>query len=72
MDGKPPPARRHGYTDQPGGGPPASEAKHFIRCPTCGAWLDVRDLHAVFAHQGPPPHPKEDQSQSRSGLPRLR
>ena len=27
--------------------PVLSEAEHFIRCPQCGAWFDMRDLGQV-------------------------
>ena len=39
------------------------EAEHFIRCEACGGWIDCRDLGAVFDHEGPLPHPKQDQKQ---------
>jgi hypothetical protein len=45
------------------GDPPASEAEHFIRCPVCGGWIDCRDLGQVFEHEGPLPHPAQDQPQ---------
>ena len=45
------------------GGPPTSEADHFIRRPACGGWIDCRDLGQVFQHEGPLPHPAQDQSQ---------
>jgi hypothetical protein len=32
------------------------EAEHFIRCPTCGGWIDCRDLACVFEHEEPLPH----------------
>ena len=39
----------HGkYIGERVGGPPADEAEHFIRCPQCGAWFDMRDLGHVF------------------------
>jgi hypothetical protein len=44
-------------------GQPANEAEHFIRCPACGGWLDCRDLGHVFEHEGPLPHPLQDQPQ---------
>ena len=25
-------------------GKPSNENEHFMRCPTCGGWLDMRDL----------------------------
>lgn len=44
-------------------GPPVEEAEHFIRCPACGGWIDMRDLGQVMEHEGPLPHPSEDQDQ---------
>jgi hypothetical protein len=44
-------------------GPPADEVEHYGKCPLCGAWVDRRDLAAVLEHQGPLPHPAEDQPQ---------
>ena len=44
------------------GEPPADEAEHFIKCDTCGGWIDCRDLGDVFAHEGPLPH-TQDQPQ---------
>ena len=35
------------------GDPPKDEVEHFIRCPSCGGWLDCRDLGKVFQHEGP-------------------
>jgi hypothetical protein len=35
---------------------PASEAEHFIKCPTCNGWIDCRDLgHVLDEHEGPLP-----------------
>ena len=45
------------------GKPPASEAEHFTGCPACGGLIDCRDLGQVFEHEGPLPHPAEDQPQ---------
>lgn len=42
------------------GGLPAHEAEHFIKCPACGGWIDMRDLGSVFDHEGPLPHPGQD------------
>jgi hypothetical protein len=44
------------------GGEPKSEADHFIKCPTCGGWVDMRDLGQVLEHEGPLPHPAQDRS----------
>ena len=45
------------------GGEPEDEREHFIRCPACGGWLDMRDLGEVLDHElacdgtpAPPPH----------------
>jgi hypothetical protein len=35
------------------GEPAADESEHFIKCETCGAWIDYRDLGAVLDHEGP-------------------
>lgn len=43
--------------------PPADEAEHFIKCDACGGWIGCRDLGSVFDHEGPLPHPSEDQAQ---------
>jgi hypothetical protein len=45
------------------GDPPADEAEHFIRCPACGGRIDCRELGQVFEHEGPLPHPAQDQPQ---------
>ena len=45
------------------GDPPKDEAEHFIRCQSCGGWIDCRDLGQVFEHEGPLPHPAEDHVQ---------
>ena len=45
------------------GDPPANEAEHFIRCPACGGWINCRDLGQVLEHEGPLPHPPQDQPQ---------
>jgi methionyl-tRNA synthetase len=37
---------------------PDNEAEHFRQCEKCGALYDMRDLEAVFAHDGPLPHPE--------------
>lgn len=44
-------------------GPPVSEAEHFIKCDACGGMIDCRDLGNVFDHEGPLPHPAQDQPQ---------
>lgn len=55
--------RRGQYMGERVGEKPASEAEHFIKCAACGGWIDCRDLACVFAHEGPLPHPSEDQPQ---------
>jgi hypothetical protein len=40
--------------------PHEHKAEHFIRCETCGGWIDCRDLGSVFDHQGPHNLPPED------------
>ena len=45
------------------GGPQLSEAEHFWKCEACGGFFDMRDLAQVFDHEGPLPHPAEDQVQ---------
>jgi len=42
---------------------PATEAEHFMRCPTCGGYFDMRDLAQVFEHEGPLPHSAGDKLQ---------
>ena len=39
------------------------ESEHFIRCGLCNGLIDCRDLGQVLSHEGPLPHPKEDQPQ---------
>ena len=33
------------------GAEPQDEREHFIKCPACGRWLDMRDLGEVLAHE---------------------
>jgi len=33
------------------GGEPQDEREHFIQCPACGRWLDMRDLGEVLDHE---------------------
>ena len=48
-----------------------AETKHFgpllwsegHQMPGCGGWIDCRDLARVFEHEGPLPHPAQDQPQ---------
>jgi hypothetical protein len=39
------------------------EREHFRKCPLCGGMIDLRDLGQVLEHEGPLPHPAEDQPQ---------
>ena len=48
---------------RPNGWVPDSEADHFVRCPGCGAWIDMRDLGMALEHAGPLPHPARDKPQ---------
>jgi hypothetical protein len=38
-----------------------TETDHFMKCPGCGAWFDMRDLSAVFEHTDELPHRPENQ-----------
>jgi hypothetical protein len=40
-----------------------SEAENFFRCNICGGYLDARDYTWVLDHEGPLPHPAQDQAQ---------
>jgi hypothetical protein len=53
---------RRKYFGKRGDRPTADESEHYIRCKECG-WIDMRDLGAVFDHEGPLPHPASDQPQ---------
>jgi hypothetical protein len=46
-----------------GGGQPTDEATIFFKCETRGAWIDMRDLGAMFNDEGLLPHCSEDQEQ---------
>jgi hypothetical protein len=39
------------------------EAEHFFRCEACSGWIDARDLVWTEDHEGPLPHPAQDQAQ---------
>ena len=39
------------------------EAEHFMQCPKCAGYFDMRDLAQVFEHEGPLPHPVQDKRQ---------
>jgi hypothetical protein len=57
------PLRRGEIIGRRVGGEPATEAEHFMKCPVCGGYIDMRDLAQVMEHQGPLPHPAQDQAQ---------
>jgi uncharacterized protein (DUF2342 family) len=38
------------------------EAEHFFRCVACNGWIDARDLVWIEDHEGPLPHPAQDQA----------
>ena len=44
------------------GAPPKDEAEHSMRA-ACGGWMDCRDHAQILEHEGPMPHPAEDQPQ---------
>ena len=54
------PLRRGEIIGKRVGGEPAEEAEHVIKCPTCGGYVDMRDLAQVLEHEGPLPHPVQD------------
>src|SRR5262245_8003253 len=33
------------------GGEPQNEQEHFIQCPDCGRWIDMRNLGEVLEHE---------------------
>jgi len=35
---------------EPLGGEPENEQEHFIDCPACGRWLDMRNLSEIVEH----------------------
>jgi hypothetical protein len=39
------------------------EVEHFFRCKACNGWIDARDYVWVEDHEGPLPHPAQDQAQ---------
>ncbi len=39
------------------------EAYHFFRCKACNGWIDARDYVWALDHEGPLPHPAQDQAQ---------
>ena len=57
------PLRRGEIIGKRVGEQPKSEGEHFMKCPACGGYFDMRDLAQVFQHDGPLPHPVEDKPQ---------
>lgn len=51
------------YIGKPVDDQPANEAEHFMLCPACHGYFDMRDLAQVFEHDGPLPHPSQDKPQ---------
>jgi hypothetical protein len=49
------PVRRGTIIGKGTGGPPLSDADHFLECEACGGWFDMRDLGAVLDHEEPCP-----------------
>ena len=39
------------------------EAEHYFRCKICGGFIDARDVAWIEDHEGPLPHPAQDQVQ---------
>ena len=39
------------------------EAGHYFRCKACNGWIDARDYVWIEDHEGPLPHPAQDQVQ---------
>jgi Zn-finger nucleic acid-binding protein len=62
-------APRGRYIGKLVGARPKDEAEHFIKCPTCGGWIDCRDLGQVFEHEGPLPHPAQDRRNDHEKAP---
>jgi hypothetical protein len=54
--------KRDEIIGKPVGEQPEGEAEHFIQCPACNGWIDCRDLGHVLEHEGPLPHPGQDQT----------
>jgi hypothetical protein len=38
------------------------KVEHFFRCKACSGWIDARDYVWVEDHEGPLPHPAQDQA----------
>jgi hypothetical protein len=43
-----------------------TRAAHYVRCAVCGGWIDICDIAATLAHQGPLPHPVDDDPRRRT------
>ena len=54
--------RRGEITGKRVGEQPKDETEHFIQCPACDGWIDMRDLGQVVEHAGPLPHPSQDRT----------
>jgi hypothetical protein len=39
------------------------KAGHYFRCKACNGWIDARDYVWIEDHEGPLPHPAQDQVQ---------
>ncbi len=43
--------------EKPSGTPPpeipADDAKHYVKCEKCGAWIDTRNAMQCLDHEGP-------------------
>ena len=63
MEDDEPAIRRGEFIGQRAGGAPKDESEHFMKCEACGGLFDMRDLGNVFEHEGPLPHPVQDQRQ---------
>jgi hypothetical protein len=46
---------------------PSNEAEHFMRCPACGGWIDMRDLGQVFDHARCRIQPVTNRNEARPG-----
>ncbi len=58
-----PPIARGTIIGKQTGGPPLDERSRFRKCESCGGFFDLLDLGWVESHEGPLPHPAEDQRQ---------
>jgi hypothetical protein len=51
-----PPVKPGEIIGQPSGWTPEAEADHFVQCPGCGEWVDMRDLGMALQHAGELPN----------------